>query len=119
MLGVTVRLTIPSRSRLRNVSVSMRCDTLGISRRSSLKRFDPSPSVCTTRTVHLSPMRDSNVLIVRHTGLVGSFILFLRSHPCSLLTNLFVGHKKVRSCRVFVCSYLKCLGNKSILRNEK
>ena len=77
MLGVTVRLTSPSRSRLRSVSVSMRCDTLGISRLSSLKRLEPSPSVWTTRTVHLSPMRDSRVLIVRQTGLAGSFILFL------------------------------------------
>src|SRR3954453_9340502 len=74
MVGVTVRLTIPSRSRLRSVNVSIRCDTLGISRRNSLKRFDPSPSVWTTSTVHLSPIRDSRVLIVRHTGLVVFFI---------------------------------------------
>jgi hypothetical protein len=52
----------------------MRCDTLGISRLSSLKRFEPSPNVCTTRTVHLSPMRASKVLIVRQMGLLGSFI---------------------------------------------
>ena len=83
MLGVTVRLTSPSRSRLRRVSVSMRCDTLGISRRSSLNRRGPSPSVATTSTVHLSPMRCSRVLIVRHTGLLGSFISSLQSHPCS------------------------------------
>ena len=70
----------------------MRCDTLGISRLSSLKRFDPSPSVWTTSTVHLSPMRDSKVLIVRHTGLLGSFIarlpsLFPPSQICSSATK--------------------------------
>src|SRR4029079_19010809 len=74
MLGVTARLTMPSRSRLRNVSVSMRCDTLGISRRSSLKRFEPSPRVDTTSTVHLSPIRDNRVLMVRQTELAGSFM---------------------------------------------
>src|SRR4051794_24210386 len=77
MVGVTVRLTSPSRSRLRKVSVSMRWETLGISRRSSLKRLVPPASVVTTSTVHLSPMRDSKVLIVRHTGLLGSFIGYL------------------------------------------
>src|ERR1044072_994742 len=112
MVGVTVRLTSPSRSRLRRVSVSMRCDTLGISRRSSLNRFGPSPSVWTTSTVHLSPIRDNRVLMVRQTGFVGSFIG--RSPSCSRSTNLFVHHKKVRSCGRFVHGYLGCLGNKSI-----
>src|SRR5215208_7716952 len=116
MDGVTVRLTSPSRSRLRSVSVSIRCETLGISRRSSLKRRGPSPSVDTTRTVHLSPIRDSKVLIVRHTGLLGSLIVRLQAQPCSCATNLFVAHKKVRSCGRFTGGYLGCLGNKSILR---
>src|SRR5687767_4389012 len=119
MVGVTVRLTSPSRSRLRKVSVSMRCETLGISRRSSLKRRGPSPSVATTSTVHLSPIRDSKVLIVRHTGLLGSFIMLLREQACSSTTNLFVRHKKVRSCGELDGSYLECLGNKSILRRQK
>src|SRR3954453_10697251 len=118
MVGVTVRLTIPSRSRLRSVRVSMRCDTLGISRRSSLKRLDPSPSVVTTRTVHLSPMRESKVLIVRQTGLAGSFILCPQAQAFSCATNLFVRHKKVRSCGRFVGGYLGCLGNKSIPRRQ-
>src|SRR5215203_3993658 len=109
MLGVTVRLTSPSRSRLRNVSVSIRWDTLGISRRSSLTLLEPSPSVETTRTVHLSPMRDSRVLIVRQTGFVGSFIgRFLH---CSRATNLFANHQKVRSCGPFLGGYLGCLSN--------
>src|SRR5437660_12086170 len=90
MLGVTVRLTRPSRSRLRNVSVSIRWDTLGISRRSSLKRRGPSLSVVTTSTVHLSPMRDSKVLMVRHTGLLGSLIVL------APVTWLFLRHKFVR-----------------------
>src|SRR3982750_1248024 len=118
MVGVTARLTSPSRSRLRRVSVSMRCDTLGISRRSSLKRRGPSASVATTSTVHLSPIRDSKVLIVRHTGLLGSFIFRLQSQRCSHTTNLFVHHKKVRSCERFDGGYLGCLGNKSIPRRQ-
>src|SRR5579864_8668423 len=93
MVGVTVRLTRPSRSRLRNVSVSMRCDTLGISLLNSLKRLGPSPSVCTTRTVHLSPILASRVLMVRQTGLLGSFILFLLPRA---VTPLFPRHKFVR-----------------------
>src|SRR6185369_9312504 len=100
--------TRPSRSRFRKVSVSMRCDTLGISRLSSLNRFDPVPRVWTTSTVHLSPIRDSKVLIVRQTGLLGSFIVVLRSHGCSHTTNLFAGHKKVRSCGRVSCGYLGC-----------
>src|SRR5947209_1323922 len=116
MLGVTVRLTSPSRSRLRSVSVSMRCDTLGISRLSSLKRRGPSPRVVTTSTVHLSPMRESRVLMVRQTGLLGSLMFQVPSlFP---RTNLFVHHKKVRSCERFAGGYLGCLGNKSILRRQ-
>jgi hypothetical protein len=57
MVGVTVRLTRPSRSRLRKVRVSIRWDTLSIRRCSSLKRTGPSPSSPMTITVHLSPMR--------------------------------------------------------------
>src|SRR6185503_9519271 len=116
MDGVTVRLTSPSRSRLRRVSVNMRCDTLGISRRSSLKRFDPLPRVCTTSTVHLSPMRDSKVLMVLQTGLLGSFMW--RFPACNCLTNLFVRHKKVRSCGRFDGGYLACLSYKTILRRQ-
>src|SRR5690349_915610 len=110
MVGVTVRLTRPSRSRLRKVSVNIRCDTLGISRLNSLNRLGPSPSVCTTRTVHLSPILANSVLMVRHTGLLGSFMP--RSPHCSCLTNLFAHHKKVRSCGGPTGGYLVCLGNK-------
>src|SRR5574338_812662 len=90
MLGVTVRLTRPSRSRLRRVSVSIRWETLGISRLSSLNLLDPPPSVWTTSTVHLSPIRESKVLIVRHCGLIGSAIGYLAvpaSQICSSATK--------------------------------
>src|SRR5947209_19620106 len=116
MLGVTLRLTRPSRARLREVSVGMRCETLGISRRRSLKRRGPSPSVVTTSTVHLSPMRDNKVLIVRQTGLAGSFMVW--APLCSCPTNLFLAHKKVRSCGGFARGYLGCLGNKYIPRRQ-
>src|SRR4029453_237512 len=121
MVGVTVRLTRPSRSKLRSVSVSIRCDTLGISRLSSLNRLLPSPRVETTSTVHLSPMRASKVLIVLQTGFAGSFIGTLpvpALHRCSRRTNLFVQNKKVRSCEQFLGGYLACLGNKSIPRRQ-
>ncbi|MNW06184.1 hypothetical protein D3C71_2025430 [compost metagenome] len=53
-----VRVTRPSRSRLRSVRVSMRCDTPLIRRLSSLNRSVPlRPSMPTTITLHLSPMR--------------------------------------------------------------
>ena len=71
------------------VKVSMRCDTLGISRRSSLKRFEPSPSVWTTSTVHLSPMRESKVLMVRQTGL-------RRVFHVPPVPSVFPAHKFVR-----------------------
>src|SRR5919112_302914 len=99
----------------------MRCDTLGISRLSSLKRLLPSPSVETTSTVHLSPIRDSKVLIVRQTGFAGSFIGTLpvpELLPCSPPTNLFAHHKKVRSCGPFAGGYLRWLGNKAIPRRQ-
>src|ERR1700730_17992618 len=59
MVGKTVRVTSPSRSRPLSVKVSIRCEMLPSPRRSSLKRFDPSPSRVTTSTVHLSPTRAS------------------------------------------------------------
>jgi hypothetical protein len=55
-----------------------------------LKRFDPLPRVWTTSTVHLSPIRDSRVLIVRHTGLIGSLII---QTP---VKAVFPHHKHVR-----------------------
>src|SRR6185437_14788687 len=45
----------PSLSRLRNVSVSIRCEMPSIERWSSLNRFVRSPSAMTTRMLHLSP----------------------------------------------------------------
>src|SRR5260370_23617841 len=59
MVGNTVRVSSPSRSRPRRVKVSIRCEMLPSARRSSLKRFGPSPSVLTTSPVPWSPPRAS------------------------------------------------------------
>ena len=64
-VGWTVRLTSPSRSRPRSVSVSMRCEMPSIRRCRSLNRMRPSPSSRTTSTAHLSPMRASTVVTKR------------------------------------------------------
>ena len=42
-MGNTVRVTSPSRSRLRSVKVSIRCEMLPSARRISLNRFGPPP----------------------------------------------------------------------------
>src|SRR5712671_1367895 len=68
MVGNTVRVTSPSRSRPRKVSVSIRCEMLPRARRISLKRFGPLPSSPTTRIVHLSPTRDSTSLTARQSS---------------------------------------------------
>src|ERR1700733_7700401 len=57
MVGKIVRVTSPSRSRPRKVSVSIRCETPPIRRLISLKRFGPSNSTMMTKTLHLSPTR--------------------------------------------------------------
>src|SRR5687767_118464 len=68
MVGCTVRVTSPSRSRPRSVSVSIRCEMLPRLRRISLNRLDPPPSSPTTNTVHLSPIRCSTSLTCRHSS---------------------------------------------------
>src|SRR4051794_6259101 len=68
MVGNMVRVTSPSRSRPRKVSVSIRCEMLPSARRISLKRFGPLPSSLTTRMVHLSPTRDSTSLTARQSS---------------------------------------------------
>src|SRR5260370_15052109 len=55
MVGKTVRVTRPSRSRPRSVSVSIRCEMPPTMRLISLKRRGPSPSSMMTNTLHLSP----------------------------------------------------------------
>src|ERR1700687_1614660 len=57
MVGVTLRVTRPSRSNPRSVSVNIRCDTPGTARRISENRREPSFSDMTTSTLHLSPIR--------------------------------------------------------------
>src|SRR3954464_13053276 len=68
LVGMILRVTSPSRSSPRKVSVSIRCEMPPISRRSSLKRLVPVPSFVTTRTDHLSPTRDSTSLTARQSA---------------------------------------------------
>src|SRR5215510_11713157 len=86
MVGKTVRVTRPSRSRHLSVKVSIRCEMLPSARRSSLKRFGPSPSVATTSTVHLSPTRASTSLTARQSS--GWFRLLGNSDVPSCLRRL-------------------------------
>src|SRR6202035_4383279 len=95
MVGKTVRVTSPSRSRPLSVKVSIRCEMLPSPRRSSLKRFDPSPSRVTTSTVHLSPTRASTSLTARQSS--GTWRL--------------LGISDVPSCRGRVVIYLALVSN--------
>src|SRR5262245_47227597 len=97
MVGKTVRVTRPSRSRHRSVKVSIRCEMLPSARRSSLNRLGPSPSVLTTSTVHLSPTRASTSLTARQS-----------SGTCRLL-----GISDVPSCRRRLGIYLALVSNRN------
>src|SRR5262249_50313025 len=97
MVGKTVRVTRPSRSRHLSVKVSIRCEMLPSARRSSLNRFGPSPSVLTTSTVHLSPTRASTSLTARQS-----------SATCRLL-----GISDVPSCRRRLGIYLASVSNRN------
>src|SRR5712672_4404571 len=90
MVGNTVRVTRPSRSRPRSVNVNIRCEMLPSARRISLKRFGPAPSSPTTSTVHLSPTRARTSLTARQS-----------SATCRLL-----GISAVPSCRGRLVIYL-------------
>src|SRR5260370_25672766 len=95
MVGNTVRVTRPSRSRPRSVSVNIRCEMLPSARRISLKRFGPSPSTPTTSTVHLSPTRANISLTARQS-----------SGTCRLL-----GINGVPSCDLGPVIYLASVSN--------
>src|SRR6516165_4170134 len=97
MVGKTVRVTRPSRSRHLSVKVNIRCEMLPSARRSSLNRFGPSPSVLTTSTVHLSPTRASTSLTARQS-----------SGTCRLL-----GISDVPSCRRRLGIYLALVSNRN------
>src|SRR5215472_3323619 len=97
MVGKTVRVTRPSRSRHLSVKVSIRCEMLPSARRSSLNRLGPSPSVLTTSTVHLSPTRASTSLTARQS-----------SGTCRLL-----GISDVPSCRRRLGIYLALVSNRN------
>ena len=62
IVGKIVRVSRPSRSSPRNVSVSIRCEIPPTMRFNSLKRFGPSPSSSMMSTFHLSPTRASTPL---------------------------------------------------------
>ena len=68
LVGVTVRSTRPSRSRLRSVRVSMRCEIPPTRRLISLKRRGPPLSRTTMRMLHLSPTRARMAVIARHSS---------------------------------------------------
>src|SRR6266481_3206224 len=95
MVGNTVRVTRPSRSRPRSVNVNIRCEMLPSARRISLKRFGPSPSTPTTNTVHLSPTRANISLTARQS-----------SGTCRLL-----GISAVPSCGLALVIYLASVSN--------
>src|SRR5580704_9014623 len=95
MVGKTVRVTSPSRSSPRSVNVSIRCEMLPSARRTSLKRFGPSPSTPTTKIVHLSPTRARISLTARQS-----------SGTCRLL-----GINDVPSCRFCLVIYLASVSN--------
>src|SRR5262245_29312087 len=97
MVGKTVRVTRPSRSRHLSVKVSIRCEMLPSARRSSLNRLGPSPKVLTTSTVHLSPTRASTSLTARQS-----------SGTCRLL-----GISDVPSCRRRLGIYLASVSNRN------
>src|SRR5260221_5710009 len=95
MVGNTVRVTRPSRSRPRSVNVNIRCEMLPSARRISLTRFGPSPSTPTTNTVHLSPTRASISPRARQS-----------SGTCRLL-----GNSAVPSCGFGSVIYLASVSN--------
>src|SRR6516225_11517451 len=97
MVGKTVRVTRPSRSRDLSVKVSIRCEMLPRARRSSLNRLGPSPRVLTTSTVHLSPTCASTALTARQA-----------SGTCRLL-----GISDVPSCRRRLGIYLALVSNRN------
>src|SRR5215813_12012832 len=86
MVGKTVRVTRPSRSSARSVSVSMRCEMLPSARRISLKRFGPLPSSVTTSTVHLSPTRARTSLTARQSSGKFRFLGITGVPSCALAT---------------------------------
>src|SRR6267143_2093346 len=95
MVGNTVRVTRPSRSRPRSVNANIRCEMLPSARRISLKRFGPSPSTPTTSTVHLSPTRANISPRARQS-----------SGTCRLL-----GISAVPSCGLGLVIYLASVSN--------
>src|SRR3954466_4958135 len=104
MVGKIVRVTSPSRSSPRKVSVSIRCEIPPILRLSSLKRTGPSISIMMTSTLHLSPTRASTEATARQLpsacgpgGMAGTFL-------CSGLMDV-LGYEK--------CAFLRGFGSRT------
>lgn len=83
--GYTVRVTYPSSSSVRKVTVSIFCDMSGISRCNSLKRIGPPPvlfRVYMTRRDHLSHNRAS-IFRIGQSGNSASSIVVLSIICCN------------------------------------
>lgn len=97
--GYTVRVTYPSSSSVRRVTVSIFCDMSGISRCNSLKRIGPPPAlsrVYMTKSDHLSHSRAS-IFRIGQSGNSASSIVVLSIICCD--TN----------CSTKVIKFPKCV----------
>src|ERR1700744_5007635 len=117
MVGVTVHVTSPSRSRLRKVKVSIRCEMPSTTRLISLKRFGPWPSSTTISTLHLSPTSDKTSRTLRQLSCVwirGWSVtwMFLRYTACDQ------GFKNVPSCGGALVSYPYSVTNRNRVYHE-
>ena len=94
-----VRDTRPSRSRLRRVRLSMRCEMPSMRRFSSLKRTGPAPSIITMSMLHLSPTRASTgATVVQHRATAPPAEPRGRSLGSMAVTCVCPGSRLVRSC---------------------
>src|ERR1700681_2928418 len=83
-MGVTLRVTRPSRSNPRSVSVNIRCDTPGTARRISENRREPSFKDITISTLHLSPTRPRISLTVLQPSVSSREPALNNVPPCGL-----------------------------------
>ena len=96
--GYTVRVTYPSSSSVRKVTVSIFCDMSGISRCNSLKRIGPPPvlfRVYMTKRDHLSHNRAS-IFRIGQSGNSASSIVVLSIICCN--TNCYTKVIKFPKC---------------------
>src|SRR5687767_4182954 len=100
MLGVTVRLTSPSRSSPRKLSVSIRCEIGDDQHR---------PLIADPRQHLVDALAGGAFGIVDHRRFPGR----------DRVTKLCLGIEKVPSCDSLGTGYLECLSNKSIPRIQR